>query len=251
MTIKQLAEVQSTGTDDPIYVDGEEIKNVTFVGVVRNINQQPIHTLYSIEDGTGLIEVRVWAEDSNRDGGAMDYEGADGENSNQLGNQGPYSDITTNKYVRVYGELKFYNNKRNVTAHKIRLVTDHNEVTYHGLEAAYVHMTKTKGPAPALGGGMGAPPRQGMAPAGMYSSSAAGGGGVSGGVNDLGLNPIQAATLQLIRGTSNDPRGLDISTIQQKLGGQFPSAEITKALDFLIMEGHLYNTTDENHFQST
>lgn len=43
-------------------------------------------------------------------------------------------------YVRVYGHLRSFNNKRNVVAFKILPVTDMNELTTHLLETIHSHM---------------------------------------------------------------------------------------------------------------
>jgi replication factor A2 len=49
-------------------------------------------------------------------------------------------------YVRVHGDLKSFNNRKSVNATSIKKVTDHNEVQYHLLEVAAVHLYHTRGP---------------------------------------------------------------------------------------------------------
>ncbi|KAJ2446226.1 Replication factor A protein 2 [Coemansia sp. RSA 2424] len=249
VTIKQLVEVPAGTTDAPVSIDGAEVKNVTFVGVVRSVLQQPINIIYSVEDGTGKIDVRVWIGGSDS-GGDMGDDGQ-GDASNQMADP----NITVGKYVRVYGELRFFNGKRSVTSHKVRLVTDHNEITYHGLEATYVHLTKTRGQAPALrqGGAAQASAGQGLGAgnSSLYSSGGAMGGygGMSGG--NQGLTPVQAAVLNVIKDTSTQSEGLAINVIQQKLAGQYSNSQVSNTVEWLISEGHLYNTIDDNHVQST
>ncbi|KAJ2643508.1 Replication factor A protein 2, partial [Coemansia sp. RSA 1694] len=249
VTIKQLVEVPAGTADAPVSIDGAEVKNVTFVGVVRSVLQQPINIIYSVEDGTGKIDVRVWIGGSDS-GGDMGDDGQ-GDASNQMADP----NITVGKYVRVYGELRFFNGKRSVTSHKVRLVTDHNEITYHGLEAIYVHLTKTRGQAPALrqGGAAQASAGQGLGAgtSSLYSSGGAMGGygGMSGG--NQGLTPVQAAVLNVIKDTSTQSEGLAINVIQQKLAGQYNNSQVSNTVEWLISEGHLYNTIDDNHVQST
>ncbi|KAJ2908166.1 Replication factor A protein 2, partial [Coemansia aciculifera] len=196
VTIKQLVEVPAPSGDMPITIDGAEVKNVTFVGVVRSVLLQPINVIYSIEDGTGKIDVRVWIGGSDNSGDMGDDD--QGGMSNQMADP----NITVGKYVRVYGELRFFNGKRSLNSHKVRLVTDHNEITYHGMEAIYVHLTKTRGPAPALqksGAHASAGYGQGAGNSSLYSSGGAMGGygGMSGG--NQGLTPVQAAILDVIK----------------------------------------------------
>jgi len=50
------------------------------------------------------------------------------------------------EYLRVFGRLKAFNNKRHVAAHVIRPITDYNEGQYHLLEATAVHLYFTRGP---------------------------------------------------------------------------------------------------------
>ncbi|KAJ2766758.1 Replication factor A protein 2, partial [Coemansia nantahalensis] len=59
VTIKQLTEVPVSTGDMPVIVDGDEIKQVTFVGVVRNISSLSTNVTYMVEDGTGKIDVRL------------------------------------------------------------------------------------------------------------------------------------------------------------------------------------------------
>ncbi|KAJ2808701.1 Replication factor A protein 2 [Coemansia furcata] len=242
VTIKQLLEVPTSTGDAPIVIDGGEVKNITFVGVVRSVLQQPINVIYSIEDGTGKIDVRVWTSGGGDQGEMGDDQGV----SNQMADP----NITVGKYVCVYGELRFFNGKRNVSSHKVRLVTDHNEIAYHGMEAIYAHMTKTRGPPPALRQ-QAAGAQGGQAAGGsLYSSGAQGGyGGMSG--NNQGFTPIQAAILDVIKVSPPDSEGLEISVIQQRLTGRFQSNQIMDTVEWLIAEGHLYNTIDDNHVQST
>ncbi|KAJ1677771.1 ATP-dependent RNA helicase dbp10, partial [Spiromyces aspiralis] len=130
VTIKQILEVSPPHPDMPHKLDGEELKQLTFVGVIRNIEVQSINATYFIEDGTGQIEVRVWGNDGDDPVSSMEQQ----------------EGIGVNKYVRVYGDLKFFNNRRNILGHSIKPIKDFNEITYHYLEALYIHLTKTRGP---------------------------------------------------------------------------------------------------------
>ncbi|KAJ1881193.1 Replication factor A protein 2 [Coemansia sp. RSA 486] len=247
VTIKQLTDIAAAKDDAPIIIDGEEIKQVTFVGVVRNVNRQQINLMYSVEDGTGKIDVRVWSKDDEDDN-------MDGGNS---GNP----DIVEGRYVRVYGELKFFGGKRHVSAHKIRPVTDHNEIAYHGMEAIYVHMTKTRGVAPALqaagasaanaaAGGGGANAYTG-AGSGGYGNMGAGSGGYGGMGGGMGYDNAQTAVLESLKKLAKPDTGALISDITSSLAGRFQGHEVKKAIDWLVSEGHLYNTIDDNHVSST
>ena len=46
-------------------IDDKEITQVTFVGAIRSINEQASHLTYAIEDGTGLVDVKVWLDNND------------------------------------------------------------------------------------------------------------------------------------------------------------------------------------------
>lgn len=45
--------------------------------------------------------------------------------------------------------------------------------------------------------------------------------------------------------------GLNVETLMKDLGNKFSRDQIKGAVDFLVNEGHLYSTIDDNHFKST
>ncbi|KAJ2732712.1 Replication factor A protein 2 [Coemansia sp. BCRC 34962] len=244
VTIKQLVQVSPPPANGPVFIDGCEVKNISFVGVVRSVLQQSINVIYSVEDGTGKIDVRVWAG-GNDQGGDMGDDGLGG--SNQMVDP----NITVGKYVCVYGELRFFNGKRNVSSHKVRLVTDHNEIAYRGMEAIYVHLNATRGPPPALRQRAGAQATSGLGSSSLYSSGGAVGGYGGMGGNNQGMTPIQASVLDVIKTSPPNSEGLEIFVIKQRLAGRYQSNQVSETIDWLISEGHLYNTIDDNHVQST
>lgn len=52
--------------------------------------------------------------------------------------------LRENTYVRVYGTVRSFGGKRNVTAFKMVPVMDMNEVTYHMLEVTHSHLALSK-----------------------------------------------------------------------------------------------------------
>ncbi|KAI1874825.1 uncharacterized protein JN550_002254 [Neoarthrinium moseri] len=125
VTIKQIIDAEQAYQDAPFRIDGVEVSQVTFVGMVRNISPQTTNITFKLDDGTGLIEVKQWLDADKDDSGKPQFQ--------------------LDEYVRVWGRLKSFNNKRHVGAHVIKPVADFNEVNYHLLEATYVHLFFTKG----------------------------------------------------------------------------------------------------------
>lgn len=57
----------------------------------------------------------------------------------------------TGVYVRVTGSVKPFNDALNVVAFDIHPIKDFNEITFHHLEAAFVHLETTRGPIVSFG----------------------------------------------------------------------------------------------------
>ncbi|KAI1450298.1 replication protein A, subunit RPA32 [Annulohypoxylon stygium] len=142
VTVKQIIDAeQAFGNDGTFRIDGIDVSQVTFVGMVRQISPQTTNITYRLDDGTGVVEVKQWLDPDKQE--------------TDSGVKG--SVFREEQYVRVWGRLKSFGNKRHVGAHVIKPVTDFNEVNYHLLEATYVHLFFTRGGgiAGAGAGGMG------------------------------------------------------------------------------------------------
>ncbi|KAL7627489.1 Replication factor A protein 2 [Parahypoxylon ruwenzoriense] len=140
VTVKQIIDAeQAFGSDGPFRIDGVDITQVTFIGMVRQISPQTTNITYRLDDGTGIVEVKQWLDPDKQDEAS-----------------GSSSVFREEQYVRVWGRLKSFGNKRHVGAHVIKPVIDFNEVNCHLLEATYVHLFFTRGGAPGAGAGAGA-----------------------------------------------------------------------------------------------
>jgi hypothetical protein len=103
-------------------------------------------TIYKLDDGTGVVEVRLWND------------------SDDNAEQASAAPVAEGTYVRVFGNLRVFQGKTNVVAFAVRPITDFNEVTYHSLEAIFVHLGRVK----AMGAPPPATPMMGVAP-GSYA----------------------------------------------------------------------------------
>ncbi|KAI8997888.1 hypothetical protein BDB01DRAFT_61296 [Pilobolus umbonatus] len=88
----------------------------SIVGVVLSRTIKELYSIYYIEDGTGIIEVR-YMHDTKED---------------QI-------DIKPDTYVRVITRIFNHNNLMYYTAFHIRAIDDYNEITFHLLNAVYTH----------------------------------------------------------------------------------------------------------------
>jgi replication factor A2 len=178
-----------------------------------------------MDDGTGVIEVKQWVDADNEDSAS--------------------SKLTTNQYVRIIGALKPFNNKRHVGAHQIHAITDFNEVQYHLLEAAAIHLHFTRGPPEQFAAGGG-----GVAPHGQsknVKTEDTAMGGMGGGSNfPPNASDISRRVHDAIRACPTRPDGIHVNIISQKSGLGMP--QVFKGVEELLELGLAYTTTDDNHF---
>ena len=221
----------TSGEGDALMVDGKKVGLVTMVGVVRNIESKTTKVTYRIQDHTGAIDCAEWIDSD------------DGE-AKELG-------VREGQYVRIFGQLKTFENVSSVTAHCVRLVNDPNELTAHLCDIIFAHLLATKGDLDAK-----APPM--MASGGTFHAPTAGAGGQTinpgaygsvGGEMD-GFTPDQKKVLGEISAVHDDT-GASISSINSALMGQLSEAKIREIIEWLSNEGHVYSTIDDDHFKST
>lgn len=152
-----------------------------------------------------------------------------------------------NEWARVWGRLKAFNDKRHVGAHVIRPVTDKMEITYHLLEATYVHLYFTRGPLeqPNKGGANG----QG---GGNESYDGQGGNQSGYGASDTTANGRAMPTVSqsarrvfsILQSSPQNNEGLHVQNIAASL--QMNVADVMKAGDELLSHSMIFTTVDDN-----
>ncbi|KAG4443205.1 hypothetical protein IFR05_001347 [Cadophora sp. M221] len=223
VTIRQIIDAQQPHPDAEFKIDGAEVTQLTFIGQINQISSQATNTTYKLDDGTGLIDVKQWVDsDANPDA------------AKNLPKEG--------EYLRVWGRLKAFNNKRHVAAHMIRPIKDFNETSYHLLEATAVHLYFVRGPPETIGGN-GAVKSEG---GGLFVDQNGGGAGTTGSSKALALLKVSTTAKKVFEFLKNAPQnneGLHVHQIAQGL--QLPAAEIFKAGDELLADGFVYTTVDD------
>jgi replication factor A2 len=199
------------------------ISQITFVGQIRTISTQATNITYKLDDGTGLIEVKQWIDSD-----------APAETANPP--------LQENTYVRVYGRLKPFNNKRHVGAHVVRPITDFNEINMHLLEATYVHLYFTRGPPEGLQGAGGG---GGNA---MFVEPSGYGGAANAATSARGKPlPHMSATAKRVfnqlQSAQLNNEGLHVQNIAAQLG--LPTNDVFKAGDELLGLGIIFTTVDD------
>lgn len=247
VSIKQVMGAETR--DSKFKIDSKDINQITVVGQILTVEQQPTYINYLLDDGSGKINVRLYADS---DAAAPLPEGT---------------------YVRVLGNLGSLGSNMSIVGFQVLPVTDFNEITFHALEVIHTHLRNTNAPSSTPPGG--APSSQQLSQGNSLNSnnnmmnnnnmnnnmnmgmgmgnpnSIVGPDGHSagqGGAMDKG-SKIQEEVMQVFSRETGDA-GTHVDVVCKELS-HIPRAEIMKAIDFLSDEGHLYSTIDEMHFGST
>ena len=160
----------------------------------------------------------------------------------------PKPRLVENAYARVWGRLKAFNNKRHVGAHVIRPLADYNEIQYHLLEAAYVHLYFTRGPPEQFTKALTSNANNGNYQ--QQHQEGYGGAIEAGGATTNGGRPISSFSLparrvyQTLRSSPQNNEGLHVQNIAAQLGLQV--SDVMKAGDELLGDGKIYTTVDDN-----
>ncbi|KAI5868476.1 replication protein A, subunit RPA32 [Durotheca rogersii] len=220
VTVKQIIDAeQAFGSDGPFRIDGVDVTQVTFVGMVRQISPQTTNITYRLDDGTGIVEVKQWLDPDKQD------------ETND-------SAFREEQYVRVWGRLKSFGNKRHVGAHIIKPVTDFNEVNYHLLEATYVHLFFTRGGAPGAGAGAGGDD-------GMFVNDGYGGGENADAMRLRNASPKAKKVYEYLN-AHNSEQGVNMHIIARDIG--MPVQDVMTAATELLDGGSIYTTLDDETF---
>lgn len=216
---------QDTNEDSIFRLEGAEFSQVRLVGCIVEMKEQSTNVTYTVEDGTGRVECKQWLD-------------AEDETEDLSGDR----KCVQGTYVRVIGNIKVFNGKRNISAFNVRPVTDFNEITHHALETIYVNLKASKGgsAAAAAAGSAGV--------ASKTYEATSGGAATSGSGDSLQNDVLKVFTFH----SSEDNQGLDIKrAVEMLIPKGYSASDIRKAIGFLTDEGHLYSTIDENHLKST
>lgn len=215
--------------DDRYVYDGVTIHQVTVVGLVRSAKESPTSLTYEIDDLSGpLLEVKQFVD-----------------NDESISENERVALVRENIYVRVFGNIRTFQGKRNLGAFRVSPISDMNELTSHLLEVIYAHAYWTKTPGmerdpPKPGSNVTLPnsSRQGVGSMTSYSGQV-----------EVGLTPQQQQVLNVIR-SSMDEQGMAMVTVGERLKGM-PAKVVREAVEFLSSEGHIYSTIDDDHYKAT
>lgn len=239
-TIKQI--LDATIDNGKYRIDGREVGQATIVGIVMQAEVKSTDILYTIDDGTGSINVRQYIDEDQQQQGVPN--------------------IPDNTYVRIYGNLRLVNDQKTMISFSVQPVEDFNEITFHLLDTIHAHLRATKGnpSQQSITSPQSMNTKLGMHDVHMATTAASSSSSASMSISaqQLPSDPQAAFTrlctdvLEAVKITQqiDDFNGCTIGDIMPKLA-HYTFEQVRTAVDTLSNEGHIYSTSDDDHFKAT
>ncbi len=199
--------------------DGRKVSMVKIVAAVRSVEDTSTNVVYTLEDGTGLIEARKWLDD----------------NECSALQELRQETLKEHIYLKIIGQVKEYEGKVIIVANSIRPISSGNELSHHMLDVVYSAERYKRGDSIVA---------VTSSSAIQFSSQQ-----VISGVGDS-ENPLKTAVLNLFKNHEDvSGSGLHKEVCINELNGLYPEAEIRKMIESLSEEGHIYSTVSDDYFQ--
>ena len=131
-----------SGGSDLTLRDGRPLHMVKLVAAVRNHEERSTNVYVDVEDGTGLVQVKVWVNEGDECSAASNLR---------------RDAATDHTYIRIVGQIREFDGQRQIVANDVRPVSTGNELTHHLLEVAhsYEKHVKVQSDADTMGMNMG------------------------------------------------------------------------------------------------
>jgi len=127
VTMRMIQEA-SPRPDDVCEIEGEAINDIIIVGRVVSKQEEPMRTLFEINDNTGVFKVIFYQKGENEVPMAL-------KNFN-------YENLG---YVKVYGTIRVFKEEKAIVGTHIKRVDKFDEVTNHLLQVFVAHCIRKKG----------------------------------------------------------------------------------------------------------
>jgi len=228
LTVKQIMDAAQASDDKSNFaINGVEVSTVRLVGRMLGKIERVTDVAFTLDDGTGKIDVNRWENEST--------------DTKEM------ADVNDGNYVIVNGGLKGFQGKRHVVAYSVRRVTNFNDITHHFLHCIYVHLELTRSKSrspPQINSGTATPVHVNQVrPPNIQATSFLGSGNTS--ENDVS---------SLIMNVFHDPAiidredGITKAYVIERL--KLPEDMVSKVFQQHIDDGNIYNTIDDLHFKS-
>ncbi|KAG6485281.1 hypothetical protein ZIOFF_053815 [Zingiber officinale] len=260
LTVKQISAAFDAADDkSSIKVDGADATNIRLLGLVMNKAERATDVHFTLDDGTGRIDVIRWQEVN------------DASDANET------AVIQNGTYVSVSGSLKGFQDKKRAVAFSVRQdlllsiqnmniqilftickpkissssspVTDYNAVALHFIQCIHVHLWNAKQKGNDVFHNTTSNQISSQTVQKEYQPSVSSQPFVS-----AGMGGSKTDTYKLVLDIFQEPsslasdHGLHIDEVARRLG--LPMNKIKEAIDYYVDIGHIYSTIDDYHFKS-
>lgn len=207
---------------------------LTMVGVIEELNAQPLSLDFLVNDGTGRLRARYFASEPPPEG---------------------FSRIVCGRYVCIVGEIRT-TPAVHFGCNTVNVVESADEVSYHAIEVANASLRLQKG--------MLATPAQGDAagPVTVATSPPSHAAPVKAPVTAMQASPVQlqsalggaelrAAILSFLRNEQErvGEQGVAMAALTTHLSST-PAADVRNGIEALVSDGEAYTTMDDDHFSA-
>nr|XP_050853999.1 replication protein A 32 kDa subunit-like isoform X1 [Vespula vulgaris] len=189
------------------------VRMLTFIGILRKVNESTTKITYDIEDETGVITTVRWLE---------------------VNKTIPEPTLEINTYVRVYGLLRDQNGVKQVFIVRILPLEDLNELTNHLLEVTYTTVKAEQlfkaNNTPAFS--------VNVDDNSMFNNDC------------TGMTSEQAIVFKIIQAKNDTECGIERNDIKALVPERILQ-DVDQIIHFLTSEGHIYTTRTDDHFKAT
>ncbi|KAJ3650631.1 hypothetical protein Zmor_016719 [Zophobas morio] len=198
------------------------VQIVCLVGIIRKLEIGHCEATFEIQDHTGSIKAIIISETESEVAAKV-------------------SGITENHYAKVFGSVRVDNGSKIVLIMKVCPVSDCNVITHHLLQfhyfiaSAQVERNKQLASANTSGAALA---DSLVAPEDMCEGASA----------TPQFSDLQKLVFDIIKSDYSD-----VGTTRRSILRQFPayqSHEVTEAVEFLINEGLIYHSVDQEHLKA-
>ncbi|KAI9475746.1 MAG: hypothetical protein EXX96DRAFT_540326 [Benjaminiella poitrasii] len=214
VTIKQVKDAAILNGDQ-FMIDQRETTHICLMGVIRAVIKSETYIMFSIEDGTGMMDARYWCSLQS----IIDDEGDTQDHNVPL--------FKHDNYVKLFGRLQNFNQQTTCIVVHIELIQDFNEITFHFLNAIYTHIifTNHKKLPTAVNS---IEPSKHDTPANTA-------------VPDNDTNEIVKRAIQIC---GNTDMGCHIQALIYYLKELYTESKVMQSIEGLSNEGEIYSTSD-------
>lgn len=247
-----LSLVAGASPEEPLRVAGSEVNLAVIVGRLESVERSPVKIAYTLvpadsssyggsEEGVSVLALR-WldAETDSHDADNAVCSLAEGMLCRAVVSVRPARNPSAPGSAGTQAAAVRCFDIRAVSAEEACLHV--LEVQHAQLKIRQHEMMASGGGSAAMGGG------GGLANSLTSADTAAGQGVMGGGMG--GLSAAQQLVYSVIQAARSDD-GASRETIVAGVRGRVPRNEVEQVLEFLSNEGHVYNTTDDDHFKAT